>query len=806
MNKKIAFLAIVLWLIAVTVGVLLPKPLITQDGELVALGVTHFTGMDITSDSTDAMIVNQTGVGDIAEFQDAGTVILRIADGGLMSGGTGGQTWTLAAAAKLLIDGDTTNQTQTTGTLDINFGSVTTDTMPINVSATMDNGMVAGADMYLGQLTMIGNDANGDWKGLTIIADATANAGAGTYEYGVSVDCEENTAGACLDGVLITSSGIDTGLTDGVDVSASNIANAINIGSNLIAGGNSDTLTIGATDATVILDRNDSGSLTYTGTDNDANADVIYDAGGTGAVTIGSADVTNVTINSDVGLTFAGNSESIFDGTDGAFDFTRNTTGTVTLTSSDNDATADMTIDPGGAAALVLGSADVTSVSVIADADLQMRNGATGNVDISLHDYADSADDDMAHVVIRGNCTDAGTGAEDCDYSVLVVEAGAAAETRFTIDADGGITIGSANNAAVTSLGTTTDLQNAATGNVELAFQDYVDSADDDMDHVVLVANCTDATSAAEDCDLNIQVVEAGAAPETRIAIDADGDITLGSANNAGITLLGTGVSVRNSATGNVTVDYRDYADSADDDMAHAIVTVNCTDAGTGAEDCDYTIGVVEAGAAAETRFNINADGGIEIGSANNDSISLTTDGTGDGELTVPNESISAAEILNLTRSIPLPLGSWVPCAGTVAGVWDAAGADTEPDLAAVNTALVIEYDDTGGELDIDEICNSFTVPADYASGGTFVFRVTQGGATATLESIECRISVDGAAIGAADEDNLANQTAVQSVTSTPTGTWAAGASIGVACKQGNAAPDDVVNFHAIEGQYTATQ
>ena len=299
---------------------------------------------------------------------------------------------------------------------------------------------------------------------------------------------------------------------------------------------------------------------------------------------------------------------------------------------------------------------------------------------------------------------------------------------------------------------------------------------------------------------------------------NATANLTLLAGGAAALTLGGTtgtdwiGISdsdfqLRNGATGAVTLDFRDYADTTDDDMAHAILRVNCTDTGSAAEDCDFSIEVVEAGAGAEARFSIDADGGITIGSSNNNSITLTADSTGDGELTVPGESIAAAEILNLTRSIPLPIPSWVPCAGTVAGVWDASGTDAEPDLVAVNTALVVEYDATGASVDIDEICTAFTVPADWASGGSFVFRLTQGAATITnLESVECRISVDGAAIGAADEDNLANQVAVQSVTSAPAGTWAAGASIGIACKQGNASADDIANFHSAEGQYTATQ
>lgn len=194
----------------------------------------------------------------------------------------------------------------------------------------------------------------------------------------------------------------------------------------------------------------------------------------------------------------------------------------------------------------------------------------------------------------------------------------------------------------------------------------------------------------------------------------------------------------------------------------------------------------------------------MTLGDATMDSLTVTTDGTGDGELVFPTGSVGAAEILDLTRSIALPTNGWFPCAD---GVWDSAGADTEPDLALVNSAAVIEYDATGGSVDTGEICTSFMVPQDYASGGTFSVRATQGGATgANVESFSCRISVDGAAIGAANSTNLANQTAVQTVTVTPAGTWAAGASIGAVCRQGNGSADDAVNFLAIEARYTATQ
>jgi len=128
-----------------------------------------------------------------------------------------------------------------------------------------------------------------------------------------------------------------------------------------------------------------------------------------------------------------------------------------------------------------------------------------------------------------------------------------------------------------------------------------------------------------------------------------DVDVTGSIAMDASTTVATTsaGAQYINSATGDVTLDYRDYADTTDDDMAHAIVTVNCTDASTGAEDCDYSIGVVEGGAAAETRFSIDGDGGMAYGSANTDSHTFSADGATDADFVVPNTSIGAAELVN---------------------------------------------------------------------------------------------------------------------------------------------------------------
>jgi hypothetical protein len=126
-------------------------------------------------------------------------------------------------------------------------------------------------------------------------------------------------------------------------------------------------LSLDVTANALILTATTTNSATFSGADAAAPGNTIYDTSTTGTITIGSADVTNVTVNSDVGLTFANNSDSINNLADATFDFTRNTAGAVTLTCSDDDATCAMVYDAGGAAAITVGSADVTAVTITTD-------------------------------------------------------------------------------------------------------------------------------------------------------------------------------------------------------------------------------------------------------------------------------------------------------------------------------------------------------------------------------------------------------------------------------------------------------
>ena len=381
-----------------------------------------------------AKLVVESG-GEI-EVQSGGTLDIQ---SGATTGLEGDVTFTLGAAQQVQVDGATTAQTQTDGALDVNAASVTADTAALDVLMTANDGTSSAVDVYGARLAITNNDADADMFGLQILASATTNAAAGSYEYGLAFDCTENTATACTDGVLITSDGVNLGLTDGVDVSAANILNAVNIGVNPILGSNGDSFTVGVTDDTFIFAREDSGSVTYSCADDNAVADCVYDSGGAATVTLGSADTTNVTVNSDVGLTFAGGSDSINNLVDDFFDFTRDDTGIVTLVCSDDDGIAGCTYDAGGAAPIVIGSADVTAVSINSDSGLTFVDNGD-SINNLVDDFFDFGRDDTGIVTLVCSDDDAIAG---CTYdaggaSPIVI--GSDDVTFITVNSDTGLT------------------------------------------------------------------------------------------------------------------------------------------------------------------------------------------------------------------------------------------------------------------------------------------------------------------------------------------------------------------------------
>lgn len=180
------------------------------------------------------------------------------------------------------------------------------------------------------------------------------------------------------------------------------------------------------------------------------------------------------------------------------------------------------------------------------------------------------------------------------------------------------------------------------------------------------------------------------------------------------------------------------------------------------------------------------------------------------GAVTLPAGDVSATEIANISRSVPLPLHAFIECTTNGGANLDFTdGADTFPDIINSSTdglGFVVAFDATTPDTTV--ICAPFTVPPDYASGGAIVARVTKGAETgANSELLTCAGSINGAALGATGTITTTG-TASASYTCTPTLTsLAAGDSVSLALSiTSGGTADDTVNLASAVFQYTATQ
>lgn len=123
-------------------------------------------------------------------------------------------------------------------------------------------------------MSLINNDSTGITEALMFLNNA------------------DTTAASLLDGILITSSGVNAGITDAIDVSAANILNAINIGTNTILG------TTGVIDFTN-FDVSSGGALTFNGVGTDitttSGENLTLDAAGAGILVFTGYDCSALT-------------------------------------------------------------------------------------------------------------------------------------------------------------------------------------------------------------------------------------------------------------------------------------------------------------------------------------------------------------------------------------------------------------------------------------------------------------------------------------------------------------------------------
>ncbi len=216
-----------------------------------------------------------------------------------------------------------------------------------------------------------------------------------------------------------------------------------------------------------------------------------------------------------------------------------------------------------------------------------------------------------------------------------------------------------------------------------------------------------------------------------------------------------------------------------------------------------------------------SADSAGSANSANRADTAATAGTAALANAVAPN-SIGAAGIQDPTRSLNLPLASFVNEAdGALLGFTENDGGAPELEyvMGGASGPIAIEWDDDsdgGGGPNVDDrdvVQTQFTVPPDYASGGSFALRIKKDGQGGQDEAVECLVFVDGASPGffAADFATITTAAPATYVLTPPQPAhYNPGEAVELSCRGqsgfGGANPDNFVYLLAAEFRYTATQ
>ena len=296
-------------------------------------------------------------------------------------------------------------------------------------------------------------------------------------------------------------------------------------------------------------------------------------------------------------------------------------------------------------------------------------------------------------------------------------------------------------------------------------------------------------------------------------------DSTVASADIAADTIAAADIATSAVTTTEIMDDTVSAADIAADTILAGDIA---TDAVTTTEILDGTVATADISADTIAAADIAADAVTtsEILDSTVASADIAADTIVAGAIAtsavapagILSDTIAAADIANVARYISFPLESFIDCE-TNAG--DNIGYDTDANNLAdfVNSStdglgFVIRFDDTGSSEDQDsQICNNFTVPADYAAGGRFIIRALKDGHTNASEKIACDASVNGAALGGAGDVTTSTATST-SYTCEPTiSSLAANDSVSFTFYiLSDTTMNDAVDIASVAFSYSATQ
>ena len=367
-HRKIVALILALALLVSLVG--------CRRETFVTQAVTKFTGLFVDNRTDQVALTvqghsTQTSNLFVLEQSD-GTDVLTVSNAGVIAGSgavTIADTLTLSKGSgnALLISAG--------GTITLPATSDISAYGYVNVGdGTPDGSVTAGTDEQLYVEGAFEVDGEAEFDG-AIDADSTSNfADTATFSKGSGVALSVSAGGELNNDGTLDQNGTSD-FADTVTLSkGSGNALLISAGGTITLPATSDISAYGYVN---VGDGTPDGSVTA-GTDEQLYVEGAFEVDGT-AEFDGNAEFDG-TVDMDSTLDVAGiitvqNNESMDNSTDATFDFTRNDSGTVIITASDDDATAALTIDSGGAADLTLGSADATGVDLVANGNMDITIG-----------------------------------------------------------------------------------------------------------------------------------------------------------------------------------------------------------------------------------------------------------------------------------------------------------------------------------------------------------------------------------------------------------------------------------------------
>lgn len=297
--------------------------------------------------------------------------------------------------------------------------------------------------------------------------------------------------------------------------------------------------------------------------------------------------------------------------------------------------------------AAILIDNEETTTATLTDAILVANTGAqataiTDGVDVSAAGIVNAVN--IGDNLIMGTDDSLSVGATDDTVTLdsndsagvyTCTDADANAGCTFAGGGTGTATLGSTTNTQANIIGGQAYIDGGDTGNTDIVLRDFDAIAIDGDDNALIELDCQVVATGTEECDLDIQTqTDAGGGGDSAL----QSRIKLWAANDQ-MDITSETLILEGYTGGPQSIIFRDF-DNADAEDSASII-MNCTDPLTTAEDCDFTFGVREAGGAIETRLHIDADGGVDIGSANVADVTLTSDlgtVTVNGDITIPDE------------------------------------------------------------------------------------------------------------------------------------------------------------------------